>query len=196
MSSVWTICGLAISTVFWVELVTWWIPGHNLLPVAMFLVLLTFIPICSIVGQLVMRTRTLARELMLPVERGAYLRQFGLAVALKCFQAWIVTLIVAAVSLLLVLRYPLPPGVAASFLALSASVQVCGLGLLVLLAKSVPAWLALLRGALIPLLMLILDARNLFEWQYTAWAISASLLLLGLLLTCLAYRRWLVADID
>ncbi len=164
----------------------------------MFLILSILMPSISQVGTLYQRTHTLVYELLLPVDRGTYLKQLGTAAALSQLQVWLAINIAAILWCLIVVRQPLPIAGVASILIISALFQVFVFGVAVLLSlqDSNVLGLALLIVVAVPLLLAWEFSRPLAEWQYPAMGVMAFFAAFGLLLTYGTYRRWLAVDID
>ena len=139
----------------------------------------------------------MGRELLMPVERAAYLRQIGLAAALSHVKLW------AAVGAVLTLWWVIAAGhpfrLAAFTFALlvSAAWQFFVFGIAVWSARRrslAPIAMAFILGGQVPLTLFFESPMG--EALYVAIAASAFLGILGLLLTWAAYHRWLVADFD
>jgi hypothetical protein len=170
---------------------------NAVLPVAMyFLNLLMLAMYLGIFDR--MRVPSMARELLLPVDRRNYLRQVGMAAAVGQFQFW------AGISIGMALwaRFIAPQAVSQTSLA--------GLlGVVTLLHPwffGVGAWVMRNRtlGAQVTSLMLAWFVSMIPSSFCTptdnltriALPLAGILAILGLLLTYGAYRRWLAADID
>jgi hypothetical protein len=153
---------------------------------------------------------------VLPVERPAYLRQFGLAAALSHLQVW------AAMTLALGLLFLLFPAARASdwpitfpeMVAISGLYQIWSFGACVALARHPIGIGAIFAMACIaPQIPLYVcsfrEFRRIQDFQLrgagepitvdwprgTLWVLGF-LAILGVLLAWRAYRRWLLADID
>ncbi len=175
-----------------------WITSAELDTVFLFLIFSILMPSILLVSTLYQRKHTLGYELLMPVERGTYLKQLGTAAALSQLQVWLAMNIAAILWCLIVIRQPLPIAGVASILIISALFQVFVFGVAVLLSlqDSNVLGLALLIVAAVPLMLAWGLSRPLAEWQYPAMGVMAVFAAFGLLLTYSAYRRWLAADID
>ena len=165
--------------------------------VFMFSFMATFFPVLGGMGRWIVRCRSLGRELMLPVDRVAYVRQLGLAAAVSQFQLWC-AIVIAAIVWWQTLATP-SPGFDAVALMLAVS------GLCQFWTFGMSAWFARYRSqglftlgmisALMPAQMLAGFANGS---PFLLWALPAAgvLAMLGLLVAWDAYRRWLRADFD
>ena len=166
------------------------------------------LPVVSIVFPVVPMVqyakRKFGRDLLMPVDRAAFVRQFGTAAALDQIQFW------ARMSVGLILWWlwaapdQLPPVVMVNLLACSALCQVglFGLGIWgVWFAQRyglqvVIMPLAIAGGLSVPIVMITMD-QTLPDWWVSTLPVAAGLFALcGVLIAWAGYRRWLVTDLD
>lgn len=164
-----------------------------------------FVPMFLIMPQLaswlMIRTRTLGYEVMLPVGRRAYAWQLIAALAASYFQLCGVVLASTLLWWLVVVATPAPLGYIASLAAAVLLVQICQFGVLVFAYTATS--LRIVHGAalivtMIGSTMLITGGASMGEFQLLpeVLPIAAGAAALGVLLVYIAYRRWLVADFD
>jgi hypothetical protein len=158
---------------------------------------LVLVPGVVLMGQCFRRTPMMGRELLMPVERAAYLRQMGLAAALSHVKVW------AAVGAVLTLWWVIAAGHPFHFAAftfallVSAAWQFFVFGVAVWSARRrslAPIVMTLMFGGQVPLTVFFESPMG--DGLSVALAATVLLGILGLLLTWAAYRRWLVADFD
>jgi hypothetical protein len=164
---------------------------------------LVLLPMVAIVGQFMQRKGIMSRELLLPVERGLYLREIGTAAAVCQLQSWSAVTVATLFWWLVVVPDSVSGGTIAGILAFSALSQIwlfAGAAWLIRhrrLVVTLGVLVSLGIGLLVPI---VADgftaAPRLAEWQYLAWTVTGFLTLLGAFLIWAAYRRWLVADFD
>jgi hypothetical protein len=141
--------------------------------------------------------------LLLPVERRSYIRQVGVALALSHFQFWAGLMAVLLVWWLLIASPPSPFVLLANLLAFSAAFQVVLFGAVAWTARyrskaSLIFVLSVLFVASMGAQMGLVSLSPSFPAQTlrVAMAIACINVLVGLLITLDAYRRWLKADFD
>jgi hypothetical protein len=164
---------------------------------------LLLLPMVAIVGQFMQRKGIMSRELLLPVERGLYLRQIGTAAAVCQLQSWSAVTVATLFWWLVVVPESVSGSTIAGILAFSALSQIwlfAGAAWLIRHRRLVVT-LGVLTSLAIGLLTPIVTdgftaAPRLAEWQYLVWTATGFLTLLGAFLSWAAYRRWLVADFD
>jgi hypothetical protein len=156
------------------------------------------LPALIVEGTLLCRRQYASRESLLCVDRAAYLRQVGAVAGLDQLTIWLCLAACASVWLWCVTG---ELSLVASVLAFSALSQpwLFGVCLWSLQCRS-PASLAvlgILLAAQLGTLGAVIPAHRppLVGWP-TLIGIAAAFALLGIVLTCHAYHRWLVADID
>ncbi len=143
----------------------------------------------------------LAFELLLPIDRAAYIRQVGMAVALSQLQLWIVGGAGGILWWLTVVHQPLRFVVVANILVISALFQIGLFGIVVLAVRYAAAFLAGVALAatfgVVSLLVLtdVAGRTPLAQWEYATWCIAGLFAALGVLLTWVAHCCWLGADI-
>ena len=159
------------------------------------------------VSWLMVRTRALAYEVMLPMDRRTYVRQLIAALAASYFQ--LCGVILASILLWWRLRVETPPplGYVASLAAAACLVYICQFGIVVfaytLTSLYTGTRLRIVQMAVVAVLLfgsvfLIGDGARTGNLQLPpeVLPIAAGLAALGVLLTYIAYRRWLAADFD
>ena len=162
----------------------------------------------QLVGWLMMRTRTLAHEAMLPVDRRSYVRQLIAAVAASYFQLCGVVLASAFLWCLVPVVTPPPLAFVASLAAAVLLTQICQFGVMVF-AYTITSLRTMHGMALVFMVLMIgsmwfgsilligsgasTDNSQLLP---EVLPIAAGLAALGVLLAYIAYRRWLAADFD
>jgi hypothetical protein len=154
-------------------------------------------PMVFMIGQSTRRFRTLGRELLLPVDRGAYLRQLGAALAVCQLHVWAVMTGVLVAWWLLTASEPVAWGRLACGLPISVLLQIWIFGVHVWLARYRSVlWSALgLYAASTPLPLFFLLPAELGGLGPIALAVAGVLALLGVLIMWDAYRRWLVTEL-
>ena len=194
---------LAIVSFFFFA-ITLWMTGQNLqkagagFPFVMFSVMLP-----SMFWGFIWRGRSpmLGRELLLPVDRPSYVRQFGMAAAVVQLKLWAGMSVGLTLWLFLTARQsfsftdlafmlgiftllqPLFFGVGVWFLRYRNPGMLIGGFIGAVYVSMIPAALYAAPGPLDP-------------WRYSALPVAGIMALLGLLITWDAHRRWLVADFD
>jgi hypothetical protein len=166
---------------------------------------LAIFPIPTLLGQFVQRQGMAGRELLLPVERGLYLRQLGTAAAISQLHCWSAASVAALFWWLVVARESVSGSAIAGMILIGALSQVW------LFAGAV--WFMRLRHrtmAVVPVVLVAFAtgillpivtngftaAPRLAEWRGFIWTAAGFLTLFGTFLIWAAYRRWLVADFD
>jgi hypothetical protein len=140
-------------------------------------------------------------EVMLPVNRRAYVRQLSAAVAASYFQSCGVILASTVAWWLMAAATPPPFGYVGSLAAAALLMQTCQFGIIVF-AYSVTSLRILHMAALmLPMfgsMFLIKGGARMGNFQLLpeVLPIAAGLAALGVALAYLAYRRWLVTDFD
>ena len=204
----WTLVLWIVGALIHVQAVSWWIaartPRSAAATMGLTCLILTSLPaVITAVGVFQWRTFRLRRESLLPIHRRAYIRELGTAAALSHFQLWAGMSVALALWWLLVGPRPLPLALLAGVLVFSGAFQVAVFG--------VAVWAARYRtfvGAGMLFVLLVAAQPVQLRWvRY--WGVGSPGQLphellwvagiiagLGLLATCDAYRRWLVADFD
>jgi hypothetical protein len=164
--------------------------------------ILVLLPAIVTLFALLRRTRTMGHELCMPVARKTYLWQLGAAAALLHFQLWLI--ISAAVVLCWVLAAAGRPAYAdiARALLFAGLLQVWFFGLGAWWTASYSFGSAVL--AVIAVIIMQIVFLVPFVWVGPGAAglrslqlpLAALFAILGVLLTCAAYRCWLAADVD
>ena len=172
-----------------------------------FLVWLVGCPSMVLLFRLTRRNYLLGYGIMLPVERRAYLKQVGMAVALSWLRKWGGMYVAFMLWWITAAPEPLRLGLAVNILACSAGAQVGLFGIVLCVASSaqrestqrLPLLLPLVGGAIGGMLTLpvvvVCGALSLGKFLVPL-AGAALFAMFGLLLTWLAYRHWLAADFD
>ena len=146
------------------------------------------------------RTRMIRYELLMPVERGKYLRQLGLAILLAQFQWWSAACSATLVWWVITGRQSASLIIIAGAMGISALLQVSLFGMAIWMARYPLLSLGLpLLLFVAPILaaMMAAHAPWIFDRPYAAcWAGAALLAVTSVLVIYAAYRRWLVADFD
>jgi hypothetical protein len=224
----WQLLFWMVATVLNFQLLTWLLgcitPSASLQTqiAGMLFWLLAVIPLQAVTVTMTRRLPSLQHELLLPVDRKSYVRQFGMAAAFSQFQLWCGVVVVFVVWLLLVCPQSVPPAMLAIMLTTSAAIQIGSFGIV--------AWISRYRSTLpvalgsAPMIVFtaftyeqnrLSDAWRAFETQSTTlperhtaalatfsgvfheqlW-IAGGIALAGLLFTFDAYRRWLKTDVN
>ena len=182
------------STSFW-----WWT----------FVVWLIACPSIMSLSQLARRSYVLGYEIMLPVQRRTYLKQAGMAVAISCLRTWGGMVVAFMLWWITTAPESFRFGTVVNVLACSVLAQVglLGIGLyLTWLAggDSSPIMLFVVVGAIWGVLFFTVMVGYMLNESplpglanfLLPLAGAALFAMFGLLLTRLAYHRWLVADFD
>jgi hypothetical protein len=167
---------------------------------------LTCVPaMIAAIGVLQWRTFKVGRESLLPVERKSYIRQLVAAAALSHFQLWAAISVALVIWWLLIGPRPVQLAVLGGVLAFSAAFQVVVFGVAIWWARyrsngrGAVVLCSLIFGSQVPLQ---------FAWvghwcdgatgqvAYEAMCIAGVFVVIGLAITCDAYRRWLVTELD
>ena len=163
------------------------------------------LPIVLVPGQafgwLTWHTQLMPRELMLTVDRRAYVQQFVMALTLGYFQLWGVLCIATALWWLAAVA-PSPPLAylgAVVVVALSAQMALFGVITLVWsITSSRAVQVVVCTPCVCASAMLVFRGCDDLHFQLRPeiLPIAFGAAALGVLLTYIAYRRWLVADFD
>jgi hypothetical protein len=161
---------------------------------------LILVPFLSLT-QLSQRAQSIRCDLLMPVERGVYLRQLGMAVLLAQYQLWSAAGVSTILSWLIAVRQSVPPMAIVGALTISAMVQVTlfGAALWLMRHPSLALWLIVLIfiGASPAMGAAQGSATWLAERPYLACSAGAAILAaLDAAMIWAAYRRWLVTDFD
>ncbi len=166
-------------------------------------ILSVVLPMTALAGQLLLRKGVMGRELLLPVERGLYLRQIGAAAALWQLYFWTAVCAATLLWLLVVVPGSVPGSAIAGILVISALSQVWLFALAVRLKwhhRMMVALGVLVSGAiglLAPIAAGGFTGENWrIEWRIAALVIVAILTVFSSFSIWTAYRRWLVTDFD
>jgi hypothetical protein len=165
----------------------------------LFTFLLAFMPVLAAMAKWLLRARSLGRELMLPVQRAAYVRQLGLAGAASQLQVWCAMVSAAVLWWCVMAVQPPPWHAVVSMLAISALCQFWTFGVSVWMARyrSQGAYSLWMIAAMLPTQILGgLSNAAPAAFRGWAWPAGAVMALLGLLMTWDTYRRWLNVDFD
>jgi hypothetical protein len=159
----------------------------------------TFIPILLPNKLLKAKNSFFSRELMMPVERDAYLKQNGMLFACRQFTGWWVMIVV---SVAWMFTSGSKPG--SEFIIYSVSyslmMQIWFFGLAVWLSSFRSVIISFIIGisAVIFLGMNIaaLNGKTMIQWRHLIMPFGCFLEILGLILAWQGYRRWLARDFD
>ena len=166
---------------------------------------LVFLPTMLVPGQalgwLMWHTRVMPHELMLPVNRRAYVQQFVMALALGYFQLWGV-LCIATLLWWLVAVAPSAPLTYLGAVAMAGLlVQIALFGVITLVWSVTSS-----RAVQVAAFMICVFASTLcvfrrcddfhFQLQSGTLPLALCAAALGVLFSYIAYRRWLAADFD
>ena len=184
------------------EIGRWIVPLPTLPGLFCFVCMFFWPPFIAMVG-LLQRARTLGYELLLPVDRIAYLRQVGMGALLSQLGVW-GTMSIVFFFWLLATHQPYPLALLADAIIVSAAAQACTFGMAMWLRQlglRSRAAFGLVWGLSYGLVMSfqpVLSNRVPAQAPpvYTVILTAAILAALGILLTWTAYRRWLAADVD
>jgi hypothetical protein len=154
----------------------------------------------QLAGWLLMRNRTMAYEVMLPVTRRAYVRQMIGALAASYFE-FCGVILASTVLWCLVGITPCPLQYVGSLAAAALLTQICQFGVMVFAHTITRLRLLQFVALAVPMIgsMLLITGgarTNNFQLLPAVLPIAAGSAVLGALLAYIAYRRWLVADID
>ncbi len=162
-----------------------------------------FFPVMLVVPQLmswlVVRTRTMGYEVMLPVDRRTYVRQLIAALATASFEFCGVILTSTVLWCLVAVATPPPLGYLGGLAAVVLLTQVLQFGAMVFAHTLTSLQIVHLAVFIVPMvgsMFLITGSARTDNFQLLpeVWPIAAALAALGVLLVYVAYRRWLVAD--
>ena len=206
MVSGWSLWLAILGAAILVCILTWWMQtdgsqsSYGLVGMTSFF--LTAIPVSIAIVAFTRRAPMRGNELLMPVDRKTYVRQLGIASALRLLQLWGSMCIVCVLFWLLTIPKPLPAAMLASVVALSAVFQIA--------AFAIAFWIARYRSYVLNVfsIMFLVMAVHIFCIGFfrfprpsdqmsieIAWPVGV-MTLLGLLITYDAYRRWLKADFD
>ena len=178
-----------------------WIVGNNRVPVIAFLVMFVSIMPVFLVGMALWPRRLLVlpRELLMCVDRPTYLKQVGMAAALKQLQVWVGM----AGPLLLWWWWAaqsMSPTTIGYLLATSALLQPALFGATVWILpyrSRIPVLTGCVMASQAVAISAVLAAQS--EWASAVRIllfVAAIVAVLGLIATWDAYRRWLTTDFD
>ena len=193
-----------LTTLVMLLLCTWIMKGEievgQSLIACLFLVLL---PMAALAAQFSQRRGMIGRELLLPVDRGLYLRQLGTAATFCQLRCWSAVSVATLFWWLVVVRESVSGSTIANMMAIGALSQVWLFAAVVWLMRyraMMVALAVLLPVAIGMLAPIVTDgfttAPRLAEWQRLVWTVAGSLTLFGMFLIWAAYRRWLATDFD
>ena len=207
MVSGWSLWLWILGVVLYVHILhilIWWIPtepsptASRMLRTTSFV--LTFMPMIAAMGTFVRRNPMLGHELLMPVERNAYVRQLGAAAALSLFQLWVGVNLVLALWWLLASPQPLQWAMLIGAVALSGAFQVAGFAVVVWASRYRSRWLGALALGILFFAIMTLQMRWFVsppdQLPHEILWVAGIIAVLGLLITFDAYRRWLAADFD
>jgi hypothetical protein len=194
-----SVLGMLVTLLF----CTWLIKSEPGIPRTLACLLSVVLPMASLTGHLTQRKGAIGRELLLPVDRGLYLRQLGAAAAFSQLRCWSAIGVATLVWWLAVVRGSVSANTIASILALSALSQFWLFAAVAWIMPDrhmvvAPVVGALLAGGLLAPIVTngFTAAPRLDEWQNLIWTAAGLLTLFSMFLIWAAYRRWLVADFD
>jgi hypothetical protein len=196
-------CVFAITMILILEIARRVLPKPTPPGLLCFMCLLFWPPFAAMV-QLLQRARTLAYELLLPVDRRSCLRQAGMGALLCQLGAW-GTMGIVFFFWLLATHQPYPLPLLADAILISAAAQACTFGMAMWAARlGHPA--RTLSGMAMGLAYAVgmsfqTALRNgapppPVPPVYAVVLAAVILIAVGILLTWTAYRRWLAADLD
>jgi hypothetical protein len=167
---------------------------------AVWLVIVPLMPL----GQCLQRPLAGRREVLLPVERGAYLKQTGMAILSSQLQLWSAAGVAVVLWWAAAARSSVPVGDVVSALAVSVSLQMCLFGIALWLARYPRATTAIFSILLVlPIAMSLVVAMGvqhrlwLIQWRHPIFfAVAVLFTAVAAALTWGAYRRWLTTDLD
>ncbi len=168
-------------------------PSPDLMMVAFALV---FIPLGATMGVLT-KAKSLGFELMLPVDRKTYFRQLGLAAISSLFLLWATVSATLLVWWMTLGPQPVPYATLFRAAAFAAVVQVLLFGVFAWFLRYRSQWaIILVMMILFPAAIVPMSTFITRPWEISPMVvgIGVALVLVGVLITWDAYRRWLRAD--
>jgi hypothetical protein len=170
-------------------------------PPAVWIFMPTFIPIIMSIRMAIVKNSLLSHDLIMPVRRGAYLKQVGMLVAYCQFTMWGVMMAVSIVWMFTQAVKPTPEILIYSVsYSLMIQIWLFGLAVLVLSLRSITLTFLIMNIAAIfsafPINFMTFEAQTMFQWRHLIMPLGCLLEAIGLLLTWWGYRRWLVADFN
>ena len=160
----------------------------------------TVMPVFVVNKQFEVKSRFMARDLMMPVIRDAYLKQLGMSFATSHFILWGGFL---TVSVLWIFTESTKPGPELLIFLISYSLMIqiwlFGLATWILSFRSINVTIPIMFITAIlsamPINLIPFNAQTMIQWRHFIMPLGCLLATTGLLLTWWGYRRWLVADI-
>jgi hypothetical protein len=138
---------------------------------------LIFMPAVSLV-QFYQRRQVIGHEVLLPVARGKYFRELGLAVLLAQFQLWSIAAIATVVCWLTTTRETVPMGTVAGVLASSALLQFTLFAATLWLTRYPKLLVCLIFLAFVGFMPILGTAEIIGQWfvdrPYVAWPVGAA----------------------
>ena len=165
-------------------------------PLGMIAFIVAMQPMALLFASLMKRMPILGHELMMPVGAARYVKELGLAVALGQLQLW-AGMCLGMVPCWLILVRPLQLDVFTNVVLISGAVQVLIFGIVAWVASYRQHQAALVFFLVIPASMSVMGVFTpLPLLDYRTLLAAAIPVGFGLLLSHVAYRRWLVMDFD
>ncbi len=168
----------------------------------------TLMPIVIVNKQFIKKGRFMARDLMMPVKRDAYLKQVGISFAASLFVQWGVFLVVTVLLMFTSAEKPTPEFVIVSVFY-SAMSQIWGCGLFIWLSSfsfaimSIMNYLIIIKAIFLVMISFVSTGNPqeiisgwalIIGWCYLG--LEALFVYLGVMLAAKGYDRWMVADFD
>lgn len=197
----WSLLFWCVGLVVYVHVLTSWVLSDKPAGwIGLVCFCLTYIPPFMVLGAVASRRSAFGRESLMPVDRRTYVRQLGLAALASDLGMWTAMSVSLFLWLILVSSQPVQFTMLAGALAISGAFQMVALGIMVWMARYRERWLIFL-----PIMLIVpISQFAILGWTRSSDAgsfgellcICGGAVVVGLLITWDAYRRWLVVDFD
>ncbi len=171
------------------------------MPMVVLVLAATVVSAALAIPLMIVKNRFFSRDIMLPITRENYLKQFGIFSIINQFIIWGVFMAVSILCMFIMAIKP-PPELLAYLIVYSLMIQIWffGLAFWALSFRSIGLTIFILYIVVLPTTLPIMafDPKmlKLITWHPFIMLFGVCLAGVGLLLTWRGYRRWLIADFE